>query len=491
MSSNMARLSLIAVLIVAEWCLLRLPKPPAPPVAVPSSPQAPSVARSPQEPSPTRIPPAERARRQLERLARETAQLRHLEYRRAVPSSPVTRQQFRSYAERELDKDTEWRAEEARLEEFGLIPRGYGLRSHLLDFFATQVLGFYDPATGSYHMVTADPKGVGQRAMELGWDLVQPGARIDQEESAMVHELDHALTDQHFHLETVQKKARKLSNSDVTTAVQSLIEGDATVIMYHAQDSRLGLDPEYSQLTSTTAETVQLLQDYVGGTDFNSYPLYFRRLALFPYLYGGVFVDHHRSLRGWQSLNAMYGHLPASTEQILHPEKYLEALDPPILVHWHGKQAEAPVGWTTVTSDSMGEFHIRLIFECAGFSSGEAASWAADWGGDSVRIFESKTHPGERFLVWVSTWDNEAAARRFSAGLVKWACKRVGLKPAPGLPWSASAKSGTLSRIERWGRRVVYLQGVPPGLQSRCLDMARAAVTAPMSAPGFAVGPLY
>lgn len=96
-------------------------------------------------------------------------------------------------------------------------------------------------------------------------------------------------------------------------------------------------------------------------------------------------------------------------------------------------------------------------------------------------------------MVWVSTWDDEAAALRFFKGLQRLATKRYVRpgQPSPrtkaGQAWDLSLPGGRVVDIARRGRWVVYLQNVPDALMSRCRTMARQATAAPFRVPGFAV----
>ena len=49
---------------------------------------------------------------------------------------------------------------------------------------------------------------------------------------------------------------------------------------------------------------------------------------LFPYTSGSTFVDRLLAEGGWDAVDAAYADMPASTEQILHPLKYLERDEP-------------------------------------------------------------------------------------------------------------------------------------------------------------------
>lgn len=489
---SMSRVALIVILAALEGGVLWLSAGIPPTASPPGGTSRPGFASSPApsslvvrpSPSPSRDPESIR-RANLERLSRQAETLRQRRFLRPVPTSEQSREEVRRYLERELDKDTDWRSEAARLEVFGFIPVGYPLRERMLDFYTQQVLGYYDPTSGAYHMVRDSSPGLASRALDVGWDMLQPGARLEQQETAMVHELDHALTDQHFGLEKAHEKAKKLKNTDAALAVQCLIEGDATVVMFHAQGEWMKDDC----LDAASMANLQWFEELLAGPGFNRFPVYFRVASLFPYLSGAVFVDHYRFPRGWPAVDAMYRRLPASTEQILHPEKYQDAFDAPRAVAWPAAASVAPPGWRIAASDTMGEFQIRVMFESAGFSRPDASAWAAGWGGDSFKVLEPLTPGQPRYAVWVTAWDTEPGARRFESAIKRWAARPRGQdagasRVAP--PAGQSPAKGRATLIERSGRKVVLLLDVPRAEVPRCLGFARAARDMPFRAPGFA-----
>src|SRR5262249_58162300 len=68
------------------------------------------------------------------------------------------------------------------------------------------------------------------------------------------------------------------------------------------------------------------------GDQFQVYaqaPLILRQQLLFPYVHGLAFVKAALAQGGWPGLQRVYQHPPVSTQQIMHPEKYLA--EPPVL----------------------------------------------------------------------------------------------------------------------------------------------------------------
>ena len=126
---------------------------------------------------------------------------------------------------------------------------------------------------------------------------------------------------------------------------------------------------------------------------------------------GLAFADTLYQQGGWPAVDAAYDRLPESTEQILHPEKYLAEEGP--------KPVEASVtvddlgdGWTERRADSVGELGISVWLESSA-GPAVAAEAAAGWGGDRAVLLEG---PDEAWLLsWLTSWDTPADAEEFTA----------------------------------------------------------------------------
>ena len=100
----------------------------------------------------------------------------------------------------------------AKLVSFGLAPSDFNLRKTTIDLVSEQAAAFYDPRKRRLSIIETS----GQSGME--------------KRAALIHELAHAIADQHFHLERYIKKGSK--NDDAETARQAVVEGQATWLMW-------------------------------------------------------------------------------------------------------------------------------------------------------------------------------------------------------------------------------------------------------------------
>ena len=104
---------------------------------------------------------------------------------------------------------------------------------------------------------------------------------------------------------------------------------------------------------------------------FRAAPHVVQSTYAFPYREGVRFVGGLFSDGGWPSVNAAFADPPRSTEQVLHPEKYVEG-EEPALVEIIGLGEALGEEWTLVVEDTFGEFLLRLYLE-TGFSRQKAS----------------------------------------------------------------------------------------------------------------------
>ncbi|MEZ4596321.1 MAG: PASTA domain-containing protein, partial [Chloroflexota bacterium] len=351
------------------------------------------VSRGPQPteeptPEPTEEPTAEptestaSAQTVIDEVATQVQAIRELDAKDDVPYREISRRQFRAEIERRFDEENPARrvaSEEAFLKRLGLIPDDMDLRETLLSLYESQVAAFYDPTTGA--MTVIGDQG------DLG-----PADRL-----FISHEYDHALQDQHWGLEDVMDV--KPSQGDRALARLALIEGDATNVMYQWAMENLGPD----DIADLADEVSSMDQDLL-----NEMPPILRRQLEMPYLEGQAFVAALRQAGGWDAVNDAWEHLPASTEQILHPDRYPS--DKPASIELPDIAAAMGDGWTLRYTMTLGELGMRVLLADGGAES-DVAPAAEGWGGDRLMMVDG---PSDSWvIVWQTAWDSDEDAREF------------------------------------------------------------------------------
>ena len=127
----------------------------------------------------------------------------------------------------------EFRANELAMKAFGLLPADYNLREALAQVYSEEVAAFYDPKTKTMHLIE-EPKKPAKKKPGLLERLFGKTSEFDKDENKTViaHELTHALADQHYDLDALQKNVKK--DDDRSLALSALIEGEATLAMFGA-----------------------------------------------------------------------------------------------------------------------------------------------------------------------------------------------------------------------------------------------------------------
>jgi hypothetical protein len=165
-------------------------------------------------------------------------------------------------------------------------------------------------------------------------------------------------------------------------------------------------------------------------------PAILRETLLFPYQQGLILVTGTWARGGWEAVDRMYGALPDSTEQVLHPEKY-EAREKPVDVPLDADALATAMGsgWSGTPEDTLGEFQLSVWLRENGVKALDAQAAAAGWGGD--RLAYLRGPDGGYALAIASTWDTAADADEFLA---------AANTAAGRLPGAARALRGTDAR---------------------------------------------
>lgn len=192
----------------------------------------------------------------------------------------------------------------------------------------------------------------------------------------LAHEVCHALQDMHFDLDRLDREA---PSDDARLARRALVEGDASLVgfLYSATFFQSFSDwVHFLQRRGARAFRIEGVPDYLS------------QRSLFPYLAGGLYVAELYAEGGFSRIDAAYQDLPASTEQILHPElRGLPQSEPQIVVlpaadAVHGNDVRV------LAEDSLGEFGLRVVLTRE-LDAGTARVATEGWGGDRYRVVQA------------------------------------------------------------------------------------------------------
>ncbi|MBA2340182.1 MAG: hypothetical protein H0V88_07290 [Pyrinomonadaceae bacterium] len=229
-------------------------------------------------------------------------------------------------------------------------------------------------------------------------------------DSLLTHEFVHALQDQHFDLLNLLL-ARPYS-FDRAEAMFAVVEGDAVGVQRRVDTNGAWERKSLDEIARAEDERFNDYRQEVGRL----FPPLLTETFIFRYRDGTRFVEAVRRARGEKGVDELFRHPPQSSEQILHPEKFLS--NAPDIVPRNIELDESIFSannWRVVASTPLGETGVRGLL-MAGLSTKDAARAAAGWGGDRAYLFESAKGRGTPLFVWKTVWDKpEEAMECFNA----------------------------------------------------------------------------
>ena len=286
----------------------------------------------------------------------------------------------------------------------GLWPADRDLAGELVAVYAEEIAGLYLPAQRTLYLVDDAPSSWSLR-------LLSTFTRRDlQLEMILSHELVHFLQHQAF-ADLMDPDPFWRSQGDVASAIQAALEGDAL----HFGFASLEIEPPAADELRAAMEEANTTRSH--GTLAEA-PALLRLTVNFPYAHG-----YGLSLREGRALLAAP---PASTEQVLHPEKRHEPFQ---AIDLAGLRAALPASCKVDFEDTLGELGISVLLRDLG--SDEAAVVWEGWDGD--RWLAARCE-GRRELVWLTAWDSEADAAEFAAAYARIAprvAERAGMTSPP------------------------------------------------------------
>lgn len=214
----------------------------------------------------------------------------------------------------------------------------------------------------------------------------------------LVHELDHALDDQHFGIAGDDK-----ADDDATSAYDALVEGNATDVEMRWFSSRPKAERDAIVATDGNAPG--------EGTDTSDPSLdAYDRFDAFPYEAGPRFVAAMLAAGGQARLDAAFAAPPKTTEDVMHPERFLAGeearpVDPP------------EPGGRSVDSGTMGELGLLLVLDQV-VDRATADRAAEGWGGDEYVAWRASRRTCVR---WNIVMDTPTDTSELLAALSSWA----------------------------------------------------------------------
>ncbi|MFZ0543962.1 MAG: hypothetical protein WAM60_00895 [Candidatus Promineifilaceae bacterium] len=369
----------------------------APPTPTQSQPEQPTTPTDtpPQTPTPlSNEPPAtaepggneETDADLLRQIEANVVELRGLEQLDEVALTSLTPDQLRQQLEDDFMEDyspDESRFDVLSLSAFDFLERDFDLYNFTIDLLTEQIAGYYDPDTDEFVVISN-----GESTFTA------------LEQFTYAHEFVHALQDQHFQLDRLSDDTIE---SDPAYALRALAEGDATLAQtLYISEGYLTQEQLFEILGQT---------ETFDTTVFDSAPPVLADELEFPYTGGLEFVQTLYAQGGYSAVDAAWENLPQSTEQILHPERYLSG-DEPQIVSLQPLTDTLGTGWQRLDEEALGEFYLReyLIQQ---LDAATADTAATGWGGDRYAVYWNE-EAQQIVMVMKLVWDSSADLEEFA-----------------------------------------------------------------------------
>lgn len=344
-----------------------------------------------------------------------------------------SKQRSQAQTDREI---AETRAVWGRL---GFIPPSYDLRAANAD--AASVAAYYD--TDGKALVLFDEK----------------------QSDVVVHELVHALQDQHFDLLAYQGAS---TTTDDAVARRAVVEGDATVAQLRWRDRgqrapKRGVSPNLAT-TLAPENVVRVSEDFFA--DAAVPPIFLSRPA-FVYPYGAGLVARAAGvLEGVPTWNrapvdALFREAaPRTSEDVMRRSLGLPTDDRVDVGITRVPEAVA-ARYEIAEVDRIGAWYTYLLMR-EPMRTTELRTLALAWDGDQLVVLRPRalenpsTLPLPNGVVWTTIWDGPAEAANFHDEVL-----RVHRATASGAPSVYRAADGEEMWLETRAAKVVLVKGLP------------------------------
>jgi hypothetical protein len=346
-------------------------------------------------------------------LLERTAQLRGLAPKAEVPAFLISRDDTVTYLLSTIEPDDRdsiaLHQEVYRL--LGLIPDDGDLLKFQVELLKGAVLGFYDPDVKALFVLD-----------DLG--LSSPVTRL-----TLVHEYTHALQDEYYDINGHDVALR--NDWDAEDAFTDTIEGDARSMetKFLTPNANIPL----SRFCNDASFTIN---------EGSNIPAIIQRELNTPYTDGLCFM-RTVAPKLPEGDDSILKSLPATTAQVLHPEKYLAGEGPrpvelPDLVGLLGPD------WKQMGASTLGEFTMQNLLLLGVSDVDTVKKAAAGWGGDRWQLYGRGD--GARLIEVRIAWDSPADASEFWQAFVASLNKRSNNRLAadaksPTVVWDQSRKT--------------------------------------------------
>ncbi len=282
------------------------------------------------------------------------------------------------------------RNDELVLQAFRLIPEDLDLFGYVNAFTSQEILGAYNPETLS---VVAYTPILGEQSAYNRW--------------LTAHETMHTLQVDEFGLGQIDILSLITDNR---IALRAMTEGEVNFVQHSYLQGADSFSPdELVSVTNTLNQQALSL--------FNETPPFLRAQFEFAYRSGFQFIQFLFEQGGYELVDNIWTNRPLSSEQILHPEKYLGGDIPqPVSVPSLTDVLEGD--WQLIRQDTLGEFYLRQHLSLH-LSPEEIDPAATGWGGDQYIVYWDAAS-SELVMALRLAWDAETDGAEFTTAYTNY-----------------------------------------------------------------------
>ena len=322
-----------------------------------------------------------------------TEGIRGLEFEELPVITVLSPEDFEARVRMEVDSELEdIEVDEALFKLLGLLEPDDDLRALYGELYGESVAGFY----------SSEDK-----------ELVIPGSGEELtglQTLTLVHELIHALTDQHFDFGSRMEDLLDSQLYDPASGLVGLVEGDATLA-------------EFAYVNNLeVAARSRLMAEYANNEPPDiDIPLFMELTLFFPYQAGFDYVLNRWREGGWSAVNDLYRDPPRSTEEV-----YEGAPSPATeVIEMERPAGVLPEGYEEIYDYTWGFLDILVMFEQI-LGPQAAVDAATGWGGG--RSLVGYAEDGEVVFVWEYAGDDPVEVEELARLLADYAAAgmRVG-----------------------------------------------------------------
>jgi hypothetical protein len=319
----------------------------------------------------------------------------------------------------------------------GLLPPDLSLESLLIELYTEQVAGFYDPDSKKLVLIK-------------GFDPVL-------QQAIMIHELAHALQDQHFDLQQLVNP--EINNDDLLLAHQAVIEGQATAVMIEVFSGQsIDQFPDIAPLLNMSLDMPMF-----AGSVLVKAPEYIKKHLIFPYSGGTSFIQQYYATHKGYNSHRLFSEIPTSTEQLIHMEKYFDTIDAPVSITITGLNSALKPTWRPLYSDVIGELDLLILLNSY-LPEEEAQKASEGWDGSRFYTFD---HDEDNIvlLIWLTTFDKQEDALEFFQSykkVIEAKYKKEKLTDSQADKFYHWQTEEGLVYLEAKGNDVLIIEGIEP-----------------------------